>query len=451
MQQVGDCQDQAARELVVRSHPTSPFPGLLIFEPDELRALGKTAFDQDADETLAELKDVLKKHPDLSSDTSPQLLQAYDRRESTPPELLDLEQRLAQADASSLLPLIAEAEAWLAEHGDSEAAPQGWMLLGQAWYLAGEFGRANEAWSQVIERFPQHPLRHRAHYDMLDHAIWPEPPRPPLRKARLPGTADTGVSVPFPDARARNMESVQNDPRYRWSPSGIPFVVIPAGAFIMGSEPPGAPREQPLRRVTISRPFLLAAWPVTQSVWRRVYPEAWEGMESEGLAGDLPATGLSWNMATAFTLALRTMDGWRYRFPTEAEWELAARDGREGAPYPWGHEPLDETRCNYNLPRPVPVASYPPTDSGLFDMLGNTVEMVSDRWLLDAYSRTPYEVTDPRGPSPAEQPEDDHVTASSPCGSPFWKIHTRISWRTSAPANFANGIYSVRLACTIPD
>jgi formylglycine-generating enzyme required for sulfatase activity len=219
----------------------------------------------------------------------------------------------------------------------------------------------------------------------------------------------------------------------------------------MGGNPPGAPREEPLRRVTLTRPFLLSAWPVTRAVWRRVFPDAWPGIESEGLAGELPATLISWNMAAAFIERLSAQDGWSYRFPTEAEWEFAARDGIEGAPYPWGFEPLDETRCNFHLPRPVPVACYPPTRSGLFDMLGNAAELAGDLWLLDAYSRTPYEVTDPKGPTPEEQPSGDRVTVSSPCGSAFWKIHTRLSWRSACPANFASGAYSLRLACDLPE
>jgi len=453
MQLVGDCQDPAGRDLVYRNHPISPFPGLMVFEPNQLRLLVQTAFDLGPAETLTELKRVLLGHPDLASGTSPVALDSYERDEPTPAALLDLQERLEHTSATEAADLAGSIEHWLAERAPSipGAAPLAWLLLGQARYLSGDFGHANEAWSELIRRFPEHPLRHRAFYHMLDHGVWPEPAHPSLRRARLPGVADTGVSVPFPGVRRTNLEAVRTDPRYRWSPSGIPFVVVPPGTFIMGGNPPGADREHPLRRVSISRPFLLAAWPVTRAVWRRLHPDAWPGIESEGLAGDLPATLISWNMAAAFLEALRKQDGWAYRFPTEAEWEYAARDGIEGAPYPWGFEPLDETRCNFTLPRPVPVGCYPPTRTGLFDMLGNAVEFTNDLWRLDSYARTPYEVTDPRGPSPEEQPDGDRVMVSSPCGSEFWKIHTRLSWRSACPVNFVSGAYSLRLACDLPE
>jgi formylglycine-generating enzyme required for sulfatase activity len=453
LQLVGDCQDAAGRDLVFRNHSTSPFPGLMVFEPDELRMLAKTDFDLGPVETVETLTKVLADRPDLTSGGPPASLEPYDRSDPAQAALLALEERLTGAGESEAVELAGALEGWLAEHGAGtpRAAPLAWLLLGQAWYLSGDFRRANEAWSELIRRFPDHPLRHRARYHMLDHGVWPEPAHPSLQRARLPGVRDAGVSVPFPEVRARNLEKVGSEPRYRWSPSGIPFVVIPAGTFIMGGKPPGAPREQPLRRVTISRPFLLAAWPVTRAVWRWVHPEAWPGVESEGVAGELPATRMSWNMAAAFLDSLRARDGWPYRFPTEAEWEYAARDGIEGAPFPWGYEPLDETRCNFNLPRQVPVACYPPTRNGLFDMLGNGMEFTGDLWLLDTYSRTPYEVIDPRGPSPEEQPQGNRVSVSSPCGSEFWRIHTRISWRGAVPPSFVSGAYTLRPACDLPE
>jgi formylglycine-generating enzyme len=90
--------------------------------------------------------------------------------------------------------------------------------------------------------------------------------------------------------------------------------------------------------------------------------------------------------------------------PTEAQWELAARGGRDGAPYTWGDEPEapGDPRANYWhgafpwRPDPgygttAPVGSYAPNGYGLFDMAGNVWE-----WTTDWYA--------PRHPDAAEDP-----------------------------------------------
>jgi len=71
------------------------------------------------------------------------------------------------------------------------------------------------------------------------------------------------------------------------------------------------------------------------------------------------------------------------RLPTEYEWEIAARGGSERL-YPWGNEPPDDTRANYNfrIGHTTPVGSYPRgrTPEGLYDMAGNVDEMIDALW-----------------------------------------------------------------------
>ncbi len=451
MVMVGDYQDAEGRDLVLRYVPTAPLPGVLVVDPDELNLLAKTEYTASPEHTLQTLKDVLIARPDLASGAPVEVGDPYDRTDPIQAALLDLQERLTTATEEQARHLCGAIERWLSDHGDEcvQAAPLAMLLLGQARYLSADFDGASAIWDELKERFPTHPLRHRASYYNLDPMVWPDPVHPSVARARHANVGDHGVLVPNPQLRTQNLELVRTDPRYRFSPSGLPFVVIPAGTFIMGSDPPSSPREHLLRRVTITRPFLLAAWPVTRSLWRRVFPDVWPGVESEGIAGELPATHVSWNQCAEFIDLLRSKDGWPYRFPTEAEWEYAARDGLEQAAFPWGNEPIDASRGNFSLPRPVPVGCYPPTRWGLFDVLGNVCEYVSDLWTADGYSSTPYEVVDPQGPLPEEQPAGTRVLMPSACGSPLWEIHARIGWRGVIPPDWATGSFALRLACDL--
>jgi formylglycine-generating enzyme required for sulfatase activity len=236
--------------------------------------------------------------------------------------------------------------------------------------------------------------------------------------------------VPDSDLRAANLTRLRHDAAVRWSPSGIPFVRIPAGTFTMGGSPAQKPSELPLRQVTLTRSFWLAAWPVTRAVWHSVLP----GEAPGGLAGEVPQTGLGIGDVDRLCEVLEARDGWRYRLPTEAEWERAARGGLQGATYPWGDAPIDPSLCNHDHPAPLPVASYPPNAYGLFDMVGNTPEWTSDPHRADTYSLTPTEVTDPAGPPrDASQQPMTRVVRGGACQRPFMALLCRNSRRLAAP------------------
>lgn len=82
---------------------------------------------------------------------------------------------------------------------------------------------------------------------------------------------------------------------------------------------------------------------------------------------------MSWHAANAYAK-------WAgKRLPTEAEWEYAARGGREDQKYPWGNS-IDDTHANYglNVGETVPVGQYAPNGYDLYDMVGNVWEWCSD-------------------------------------------------------------------------
>ena len=117
--------------------------------------------------------------------------------------------------------------------------------------------------------------------------------------------------------------------------TGMEFVLIPAGTFEMGSNN-GDANEKPVHRVTISQPFYLGKYPVTQAQWETVIGNNPSQSKSHA---NLPIESVSWRDALDFIEKLNAQAGSAiYRLPTEAEWEYAARAGTTTA-YSFGDDP----------------------------------------------------------------------------------------------------------------
>jgi hypothetical protein len=109
---------------------------------------------------------------------------------------------------------------------------------------------------------------------------------------------------------------------------GMQFALIPAGEFQMGSTS-GFDDERPVHKVRISKPFYLGVHEVTQSQW-----EAVMGNNPSQFKGDAtrPVEMVTWEEVHKFIDMLNTKEGsTKYRLPTEAEWEYAARAGSKTA------------------------------------------------------------------------------------------------------------------------
>jgi formylglycine-generating enzyme required for sulfatase activity len=154
-----------------------------------------------------------------------------------------------------------------------------------------------------------------------------------------------------------------------------------------------------------------------------------------------PVVAVSWFEAVNYCEWLSATTGLRYRLPTEAEWERAARGGLEGKLFPWGDDPPQslpdyETRWKNG---PEPVARFAPNGFGLYDMCENVHEWCSDWFQANYYAVSPQR--NPAGPESGSR-------RASRGGS--WRHHikaSRCSARSSIPPEFHYADYGFRVAC----
>ena len=173
--------------------------------------------------------------------------------------------------------------------------------------------------------------------------------------------------------------------------AGIQFVWVPAGEFRMGGAK-AIGSERPRTRVRISRGFYLGKYEVTQAEWQAVMGSNPSHFDECGPT--CPVEEVSWNDVQEFIRKLNAAVGVeRYRLPTEAEWEYAARAGTAGERY--GNLDAIAWYNGNSGGRTHPVGRKAPNAWGLYDMLGNVFE-----WVQDWYGDYPGgAVTDPRGPA----------------------------------------------------
>jgi formylglycine-generating enzyme required for sulfatase activity len=227
----------------------------------------------------------------------------------------------------------------------------------------------------------------------------------------------------------------------------LDIVTIPEGSFWMGSDG-HYENEAPPHRVWVDR-FGLAKVPVTNRHYRVFVEEAgaaappfWtEPMFSDP---DQPVVGTTWYDATAYCEWLSRRTGEIVRLPTEAEWERAARGGREDELYPWGDlSPSERPYHGYDLRTggPERVSVNEPNDFGLYDMSEGVHEWCSDYYDRNYYRTSPER--NPPGPLSGER-------RASRGGS--WRHHVKFSRcaaRSSLPPGFRYADYGFRIALTL--
>jgi formylglycine-generating enzyme required for sulfatase activity len=179
---------------------------------------------------------------------------------------------------------------------------------------------------------------------------------------------------------------------------GMEFVRIPPGEFMMGCSEGDVlcdADETPRHRVQLTKGFEIGKFEVTQAQWMALMHDN----PSSQQGSDLPVETISKLDAQQFLAKLNDLhDGYRYRLPTEAEWEYAARAGQN----PAATGKLDEIAwyAANSDEETHPVGMKKPNAWGIFDMLGNVREWVSDLYSATYYSQSP--ASDPSGPSPEQ-------------------------------------------------
>jgi formylglycine-generating enzyme required for sulfatase activity len=242
-------------------------------------------------------------------------------------------------------------------------------------------------------------------------------PRPPTATpvpptiTSMPPTATSvpPTATPRPPTATSVLPTITPRPTLSVSPTqisdkdGMAMVYVPAGEFTMGSadgDPDASDAEKPQHKV-----YLDAFWIDRTEVTKEQYQKcvATDQCVAPGCSGtgqaDHPVVCVSWQDAANYC-------AWAgRRLPTEAEWEKAARGLSTGSGggriYPWGNEPPNDKRCNFNnnVGDTTAVGNYPDGVSpyGALDMAGNVWEWTTDWYDEKYYAGSP--VQNPTGPA----------------------------------------------------
>lgn len=257
----------------------------------------------------------------------------------------------------------------------------------------------------------------------------------------IPYVVDSATGVCYNDTMiVFDVEVDDGSATIRVGDVNLRMLMVAAGSFTMGCTHPDKLKyvieaDRPTHRVKVDT-FYMSQFEVTQGLWSAVMeenPSRWK----DDL--DLPVENVSYEMAQTFINRLSQMTGYRFRLPTEAEWEFAARGGvnGKGCVYPGAAAmPNDVAWFTVNSRnRTHRVGEKLPNELGLYDMAGNVSE-----WCSDWYGQ--YKSDDqvnPRGPRHGE----NRILRGGSINSPSWAC--AVSARSWYLPDLVNGCCGFRL------
>jgi formylglycine-generating enzyme required for sulfatase activity len=240
----------------------------------------------------------------------------------------------------------------------------------------------------------------------------------------------------------------------------IEFVLVPAGIFLMG-DAGGLRDERPLHKVTITKPFYMGKFEVTQGQWMALFPKDdrlanWKrNPRTQPWVGpDKPMSFLDWNDCQKFIEALgEQAPGYRFSLPTEAQWEYACRAGSR-SDFSFGDDAaqlsqyatfcaLDAPPLREREPADLTVGHRKPNAWGVYDMHGGLWEWTADWYRGDYYGVSP--AHDPQGP-------DTGLMRVLRGGSYFrYGKYARSAFRLGGHPDGSSSDYGMRVVMTLDD